>query len=583
LRKTRLTVFLIVFLALTSLLSLYHIPTSRAVTIEETRTFTSQPYDGYIEGTAYSYTEARTQPTGTVLDEAPFIVIGQINESGPEFIYRVRRTFLLFDTDIIPDAADITEVKISLYLYDDYSTIDFNITVQNGQPTYPHSPIESGDYYYIRYLGDGGQLNTSMLTSGYNNITLNNDGRSWVQLDTVTKLCLRSSRDINAEAPTVTGLQEIIQFYTVEGGHAPKLYVSYEVEGSKYVFHGPFNEDTGLKDGTIQIWVYPASATPYNFSLDGEHEVIEEQMPINFRFDLSEYNYSRFYVPNTEYEDIYVFKPSDPYYYYNLDIIDLVGVSNAYLESYVNVNGSSFTVERRRFVAGNLIPYVMTWGKDYGFRIACDQGNYDFGHVTPMTEDTIQFTITSLSFPGEYEVYEDITLSAERTDDTDIEILYEDESERTNYVNITIYRLHGVQKVWVQEYFTQQYVNTLEMTWTMCEENQNYIVVFDISHADYGELTWEIPCPRRAGGDNPFDLSFLGEWPIDSSQIISFAIIMCIFGLGSAKDSAFTLLVGIVIAGVLIYIDLFSASWAVVTLIFCLAVLYALSKRRREV
>lgn len=572
--------FLFVLLVLLSLTLLFHVPQSQATLIEDTKTFTSQTEDGHCYCYDLSYSAIHNAETGIAEDTLNNLIIGQKFDDFFSFYY-IYRGFLFFDTSIIPNNANLTEVKIGLYLVANNNDTDFNITVQNGQPTYPHLPLETTDYYYIRYTGDGGSLDTSVLVAGYNNITLNSDGRNWVQKDGVTKLCLRSSRDINSNAPTGN---EYVQFYTVEQGasYAPKLYVSYEVEGCKYYFYGPCNEDTGLKDGTIQVWVYPASATPYNFTLDGEHSITEEQQPLSFRFNLSEYNYSRYYVPISDYEEIYVFKPNDPYFYYNLDIIDLVGVSNAYLESYVNVNGSTFTVERRRFIAGNLIPYVLTWGKDYGFRITCDQGNYDFGHVTPTTEETLQFTITSLSFPSDYEVYEDITLSAERTDDTDIQILYEDEAERTNYVNVTIYRVVGVQQEWVQEYFTQQYVNTLDMTWSMAEANQNYIVTFDINHADYGELSWEFSCPRMAGGSNPFDFGFLGEWPIDSSQIISFAIIMTIFGLGSAKDSHIVLIAGIIVAMFLAYIGWFAVPWTILTLVFSLAILYALSRRRKE-
>jgi len=571
----RIAVFFLVLLAAATLTTLLHTPEVHATENTDTRTFTSLTYDGDAYAKDADYDAARTRQTGSRRTTGTDLALGQRILSD---LYHVYRAYLYFDTSLIPDNANVTSATLSIYINVDFSYTDFNVTIQNGQPTYPHVPLEAGDFYYARYIGNGGCRNTSEISgTGYWNITFSSEGLDWINLEGTTKICLRSSRDISGNMPTGG---EFITFYTCEQGqaYAPKLYVSYEYEGTKYVFHGPFNENTGLKEGNITVWVYPASGTPYNFTLDGEETIEEEQRPLYFRFNLSEYNYSRFYKPRSDYEEIYVFHPEDPYYYYLIDLIDLVGVSNGYFETYITVNGTSYTVERRQIIHGNKLPFVFTWGWEYGFRVVCDQGTYDFGHHTPLAEQTLTVTLSPFSFPSGYTTYEDISLTANRTSNTQIVVAYEDSAERTNYVNVTVYRV-ARKNTLVKEYSTQQDTNTLSLEWNNAEGDKDYIVKITVNHADYGTLTWSFNCHKISGGTNPWDFDFLGNWPIDSSQIIGFAIVMCVFACFSAKDSALGLFVGIVVAAFLVYIGWLAISWTLVSIALCLAVFYALSRR----
>jgi hypothetical protein len=67
-------------------------------------------------------------------------------------------------------------------------------------------------------------LNTSLFSSGYNAITLRD--LSWINKTGTTKLCLRSSRDINGNAPTGN---EYVNVYANEqgSGYQPKLVIAY--------------------------------------------------------------------------------------------------------------------------------------------------------------------------------------------------------------------------------------------------------------------------------------------------------------------------------------------------------------------
>lgn len=165
--------------------------------------------------------------------------VGQINNSydrnwiGQAYIpllfyyFYISRGFFFFDTSFIPDDATITTATLSLYGFEDTSAQDFNLVIQNGQPTYPHDPLQVGDYYKNYYSGNGGSLSTaSWITSGYNVITLNTNGKSWINKAGYTKLCVRSDRDISGTAPTTS---ETVGYWSKEKGtsYCPRLYVAF--------------------------------------------------------------------------------------------------------------------------------------------------------------------------------------------------------------------------------------------------------------------------------------------------------------------------------------------------------------------
>jgi hypothetical protein len=197
--------------------------TYRFRTIPEVN-FSATSSDGWISNTSSSYLTARNASTGSVSAGASDLVVGQrLNSS----IYTIYRGFLFFNTSAIPDGATITATTLRLYGETDVSTQDFTIVLQNGQPMNPSDPLQNINYFYGNYSGNGGFLNTSSFSViGYNSISLNNSGKSWINKTGITKLCLRSSRDINAVLPM---LDEFIRIYTSEqgDGYIPILQVVY--------------------------------------------------------------------------------------------------------------------------------------------------------------------------------------------------------------------------------------------------------------------------------------------------------------------------------------------------------------------
>jgi PKD repeat protein len=192
------------------------------VVVDPTLTVYSTSSDGYISNSGNNYNTVRTATTGTLDSSGTFISIGQKMVSGPT--YSIYRGFVFFNTSTLPSNAYLDTATLSLYKKDDFSTTDFDITIQNGQPTYPHDAMQSGDYNKNYYVGNGGTLNTAQFSSGYNEIKMTS--LNWIAKGGTTKLCLRSSRDINGNAPTGN---EYVNVYSNEflGMCQPKLVVVY--------------------------------------------------------------------------------------------------------------------------------------------------------------------------------------------------------------------------------------------------------------------------------------------------------------------------------------------------------------------
>uniref|UniRef100_A0A7C4XL87 T9SS type A sorting domain-containing protein n=1 Tax=candidate division WOR-3 bacterium TaxID=2052148 RepID=A0A7C4XL87_UNCW3 len=195
--------------------------------------------DVYIHGYDPDYNTAHGMPPVIVVHtgDATLRVGQQISVVWGYWIYR---SFVFFETSSLGPGATISNGTLSLYGFQDYSIQDFDVVVQNGQPAHPQDPPVSDDYNCTYYSGNGGSFNTSSFTtSGYNDIFLNGNGLSWINKTGTTKLCIRSNRDINSNAP-VAGNDEWIVVYAKEAGdsYAPKLVLNYT---------------TGISDDQIEV------------------------------------------------------------------------------------------------------------------------------------------------------------------------------------------------------------------------------------------------------------------------------------------------------------------------------------------
>ena len=197
------------------------------ITIDPTvTTYTGTTADGYNTCAKSPYLAAwnNSSASSAVNVSGKTFRIGQTFSGGTT--YAIYRSYVYFITSGLPDTACITAANLSLYAQTNNSTM--NITIQNGQPTYPHATFTIGDYNQSFYSGDGGSLNGSAFkTTGYTNISLNASGISWISQTGTTKLCLRSSRDISAIAPSGVQYMDVYSADSTLANSKPLLKVTY--------------------------------------------------------------------------------------------------------------------------------------------------------------------------------------------------------------------------------------------------------------------------------------------------------------------------------------------------------------------
>lgn len=136
------------------------------------------------------------------------LIVGQyVEATWKATIYRVYRITLEFENYLnIGEGAPVQNVTLQFRLYLNWAEHEFDIIIQNGQPTYPHDPPVVEDYFYEHYKDNGGSMNTIDMVGGHNYyIKFNSLGKSWVKIGSpgslIAKICLRSSNDINAVRP----------------------------------------------------------------------------------------------------------------------------------------------------------------------------------------------------------------------------------------------------------------------------------------------------------------------------------------------------------------------------------------------
>ena len=159
---------------------------------------------------------------------------------------------------------------------------EFDIIIQNGQPNYPHSSLESEDYNKNNYNGNGGRLNSSIfVNNNYNDIYFNSNGLNWINTKGITKLCLRTDRDINGippstdadystYAPSTIDIKNLISIINDNGKNPPKLIIKFgnppispyapNVEASSIVSSSTLSvkvEDPD--DNSMMVFFYDAS------------------------------------------------------------------------------------------------------------------------------------------------------------------------------------------------------------------------------------------------------------------------------------------------------------------------------------
>lgn len=197
--------------------------------------FRSLSSDAFYSGQYTNYATALA--TGNYMASTSYIRVGQRYDSG---WYIVDRGMLVFDTSAIPDTDTVTAVTLGLCIAVDGTTAsDFILYIYR----YNWNPAASTDNVYD--MGAAGASDGQPAVketpeadvtgkSAGDWITISGLTTSWINKTGYTCYALRSSRDVNANAPS--GL-EYLSFYA--GDHAesyrPYLDVQHGAGGSPRV------------------------------------------------------------------------------------------------------------------------------------------------------------------------------------------------------------------------------------------------------------------------------------------------------------------------------------------------------------
>lgn len=204
-RKIRLDkrhkILILVITVLIIILLVYVLNPLSYVTQERATAIYSSEHDGYIyeddteSSLKNAWNDVIDDDDGTC-DRTGDINIGTRTDGGNATRYRVRiyRGFLLFDTSSI--TGTVTTASLRIYVEDVYTQQDFDLEIQiDDDFDYPNIPLENDDYEQDYYSGNYGEVDSDDLDENeFCTITLDTDA---VNKGGWTKLCLRTSRDIN--------------------------------------------------------------------------------------------------------------------------------------------------------------------------------------------------------------------------------------------------------------------------------------------------------------------------------------------------------------------------------------------------
>jgi hypothetical protein len=201
----------------------WQVPAAKASPSGTTVVFEALAYDGYLQNSSSTWSDAWAGVTGTVYSDTTSMTVGDWIFFGSHYL---RRSYLFFNTSSIPDTAVIESWYISCN-FTSVTGTGFNITVLSPiSSTYPHIPLQPEDFnknnYQTSITSNCTILVDTIVTGQYNNFTASTE--DWIDETGITKFCLRTDFDINNQEPTASKYASIV---TNEGGSPAKLYVTF--------------------------------------------------------------------------------------------------------------------------------------------------------------------------------------------------------------------------------------------------------------------------------------------------------------------------------------------------------------------
>jgi len=207
---------------------------------------TTPEWDGWAANTIGStYASIHDSTSRTFLESETYLQVGQGHSSYlTNHYYSIMRSAIIFDvSDLDTDAtihATYLGANLGVYIMDRSHTVHVCIgddTDSDGHPNYPSNGIVSGDFDRTKYEDaganrSGGSLTAHDLCNRYwpghtrSYFMLDSTGLTAINPGEKARFMLRSSRDINSDAPA-NAIQSELRCDSKEGTRPPQLIIYY--------------------------------------------------------------------------------------------------------------------------------------------------------------------------------------------------------------------------------------------------------------------------------------------------------------------------------------------------------------------
>lgn len=343
-----------------------------------------------------------------------------------------------------------------------------------------------------------------------------------------------------------------------------------------YIFNGVYDENTAAYIGECNVTAYFDDGTePDTFTVNStSYYYYPKTQPLYFDYII--YPYAN--TTDTTINRQYWLEPDETSGSYTifgneLGLVHIVfqiralgGVGlSSYLEVQRIINGTYQTVEKRQVDANGIATMSLQPYTVYRLIAISDSSSYTFGNINTYTT-AITLTLSALSFPNDVLMqYKYLRIWASRPTSTEIQVSYEDTNLQTVSVSYQIAFANGT----VAYSATHTGENSFIDVWSAADPDTTYYLTANVSQSTFGYSTFAQVLLRDGASTSPIDLSFLGDWPIDATQLFWAFIVFIVFGVGSVLNAYIGGFAGVATAAVLVWLGWLQVPAGGVVAAFC--------------
>jgi len=348
-----------------------------------------------------------------------------------------------------------------------------------------------------------------------------------------------------------------------------------------YVLDGPYYENGTEADWNGTVTAYFEEYDPDQFVVNGTTiMILYDAKPVLFLFDFD--GASRSWYVKDNHENITIFIPYDTCKIYEFTIQDYAGYlgPGVFLEaeSYINQTFGVQTITRVPATGTTgTIKLLLQIDRSYILKLVGPDFEYQFGlFVADGTGETL--VIREVAFDPRVKLaYQYVLADASRPDPSTILVSYQDNTKNTILTRLYIKLRNGTVM-----YESSSSSNLVQYEWDMAESNVSYYVELQISHSEFGDMTFRKALPPPVVFNPPFRLGFLGSSPVPTNQIVPIFLILILAACFSVMNAHIGIVIVCLFAGLLWAIGWFDVPQTTIAICLSLAILYALGRRFRK-